>query len=146
MKNKITGILIVVLLAIASYTAYYFYIHRSHTMVPGKYGLSVQFVTDTLGVLHLVEKNDSLLLEGSSVSLDSSGYVYLSGYVTGVVPDSFVFHGNINLYAFDDCCGKINQTGSWTFRRMLNRSFYRLKERDTLCDCYKCCIYLDVHF
>ena len=107
--------------------------------------MTVQFISDTPGIVNIITSNDSLLLEGSSISLDSSGYIQMNGHIEENVPDSFKFVGSINMFAFKNCCGLINKTGAWTFRRMENRTFFRLKERDSLCSCEKCCIYLDIH-
>jgi hypothetical protein len=122
----------------------YYATNPKQHITEGTYGLSVQFVTDTLGIAKIQKKNDTLFLEGGSISLDSSGYVFIKGHLEEIVSDSFKFIGNINMFAFKDCCDTINLTSTWTFRRMLNRSFYRLKERESLCD-KSCYIYLDIH-
>jgi hypothetical protein len=107
--------------------------------------MTVQFISDTPGLVTIIQKNDSLYIQGSSISFDSSGYINLMGHIENNVNDSFTFVGRIKMFAFQDCCGLIDKTGSWTFRRMENRSFFRLKERDSLCSCDTCVIYLDIH-
>lgn len=111
----------------------------------GRYPMTVQFISDTTGFVNVIERNDSLLVEGSSISSDSSAYILMNGYINTNVPDSFQFIGRIKMFAFKECCGLIDKTGTWTFRRMDNRTFFRLKERDNLCSCDTCCIYLDIH-
>jgi hypothetical protein len=144
MNKKYAAILLLVSLTIGYFVFFHFKKNSHHLIKEGTYGLSVQFVSDTLGIAKIESKNDTLFLEGSSLSFDSSGYVFMRGHLEEVVPDSFKFIGNINMYAFKKCCDTINITSAWTFRRMLNRSFYRLKERESLCDS-SCYIYLDIH-
>ena len=144
MHKKYFSKSILVMAILVSFIFYYFKKNSKHHIEPGIYGLSVQFVTDTLGIAKIQKKNDTLFLEGGSISLDSSGYVFIKGHLEEIVSDSFKFIGNINIFAFKDCCDTINLTSTWTFRRMLNRSFYRLKERESLCDT-SCYIYLDIH-
>jgi hypothetical protein len=127
-----------------------FYVYKTPQATPflikeGTYPMTVQFVSDTPGFVNIVSRKDSLLLEGSSYSSDSSGYIQINGHIEENVPDSFQFVGTINMFAFQECCGLIDKTGKWTFRRMENRPFFRLKERDNLCSCDTCCIYLDIH-
>jgi len=111
----------------------------------GRYPMTVQFISDTPGFVSVTERYDSLFLEGSSFSSDSSGYIHMNGHINMNVPDSFQFIGRIKMFAFKECCGLIDKTGEWTFRRMDNRTFFRLKERDKLCNYYTYCTYLDIH-
>jgi len=144
MNKKYRIIVSFTLLSLLTIGLFYLLQNRKHIIEEGTYGLSVQFVTDTLGIAKIQKKNDTLFLEGGSISLDSSGYVFIKGHLEEIVSDSFKFVGNINIFAFKDCCDTINLTSTWTFRRMLNRSFYRLKDRESLCDT-SCYIYLDIH-
>jgi hypothetical protein len=107
--------------------------------------MTVQFISDTPGFIDVTKRNDSLLLKGSSFSSDSSGYIHMNGHIYNNVTDSFKFIGRIKMFASERCCGLIDETGSWTFRRVANRTFFRLKERDNLCSCDTCCIYIDIH-
>jgi len=118
---------------------------KPYLIKSGSYQMTVQFISDTPGIVTIFDKNDTLFIDGFSQSLDSSGYINLSGHIEKNVNDSFTFVGRINMFAFNDCCGLIDKRGSWTFRRMEKRTFFRLKERDSLCSCEKCCIYLDIH-
>ena len=143
-KNVIISLGLILLILVG------FYIYKTFQSKPflikgGSYPMTVQFISDTLGIVHITTNNDSLLINGSSYNSDSSRFIQLSGYIENNVNDSFIFVGKIYMYISEGCCGLINKTGSWTFRRMENRTFFRLKERDDLCDCYTCCIYLDIH-
>jgi hypothetical protein len=147
MKKKFV---IVAVLVLVGLIAYYFINglvakQKPFLIKPGQYPLTVQFISDTPGVVDIVQKNDTLFLSGKTISNDSSGYLYLDGYLQDVVLDSFSFIGKINMFASEKCCGKIEREGVWTFRRMDNRTFFRLKERDSLCSCDTCCIYMDIH-
>ena len=147
MKKKVV---IVAVLVLVGLIAYYFINglfakQKPFLIKTGQYPLTVQFISDTPGVVNIVQKNDTLFLTGKTISNDSSGYLYLSGYLQNVVLDSFSFVGKVNMFASEKCCGKIEKEGVWTFRRMDNRTFFRIKERDSLCSCDTCCIYMDIH-
>lgn len=147
MKKKVV---IVAVLVLVGLIAYYFINglfakQKSFLIKTGQYPLTVQFISDTPGVVDIIEKNDTLFLTGKTISNDSSGYLYLDGYLQNVVLDSFSFIGTVNMFASEKCCGKIEKEGVWTFRRMDNRTFFRIKEREILCSCDTCCIYLDIH-
>jgi hypothetical protein len=147
MKKKVV---IVAVLVLVGLIAYYFINglvakQKPFLIKTGRFPLTVQFISDTPGVVDIIEKNDTLFLSGKTISADSSGYLYLSGYLQNVVLDSFNFVGKVNMFAFEKCCGKIEKEGMWTFRRMEDRTFFRLKERDNLCSCDTCCIYIDIH-
>jgi hypothetical protein len=147
MKKKFV---IVAVLVLVGLIAYYFINglvakQKPFLIKTGQYPLTVQFISDTPGVVNIVQKNDTLFLTGKTISNDSSGYLYLSGYLQNVVLDSFNFVGKVNIFASENCCGKIEKEGVWTFRRMEDRTFFRLKERDKLCSCDTCCIYMDIH-
>lgn len=145
MKNIIRVIIISVFLFLISFLILKIIKPRPYIIGPGFYPLTVQFISDTPGIVNIIKKNDSLYIQGSSFSFDSSGYINLMGHIENNVNDSFTFVGRINMFAFQDCCGLIDKTGSWTFRRMENRSFFRLKERNNFCSCDSCVIYLDIH-
>ena len=147
MKKKFVIVAVLVLIGLI---AYYFINgliakQKPFLIKTGQFPLTVQFISDTRGLVDIIEKNDTLFLTGKTISADSSGYLYLSGYLQNVVLDSFNFVGTVNMVASENCCGKIEKKGVWTFRRMDNRTFFRLKERDNLCSCDTCCIYLDIH-
>ena len=147
MKKKVV---IAAVLVLVGFIAYYFINglvakQKPFLIKSGKYPLTLQFISDTPGVVNIVQKNDTLFLTGKTISNDSSGYLYLDGYLQDVVLDSFSFIGKVNMFASEKCCGKIEKEGVWTFRRMEDRTFFRLKERDSLCSCDTCCIYMDIH-
>lgn len=118
---------------------------RKNGIGVGEYSFSCQFVKDKKGLASIYSQHDSILLNASTIASDSASFVVMKGYIEKIEKDSFVFVGKIRAYAGDGCCGYITQEGVWTFRRMLNRNFYRLKERDNLCDCNTCCFYIDIH-
>lgn len=147
MKKKVEIIAGIVLVGLI---AYYFINglfakQKPFLIKTGQYQLTVQFISDTPGLVNIIQKNDTLFLTGKTISNDSSGYLYLDGYLQDIVLDSFSFIGKVNMFASEKCCGKLEKEGVWTFRRMENRTFFRLKERDNLCSCDTCCIYLDIH-
>lgn len=107
--------------------------------------MTIQFISDRPRFVNITARNDSLLIEGSSISLDSAGFIQINGCIEENVPDSFKFIGTISILALQDCFDLSDKTGTWTFTRMKDRPFFRLKERDSLCSCEKCRIYLDIH-
>jgi hypothetical protein len=111
---------------------------------PGNYPLSVQFISDTAGYVNVFEKNDSTFIKGQTVSKDSSGFLFLDGHLENITKDSFFYIGAIKMFS-PGCCGVIKKPGKWTFRRFGNRNYFRLKEREKLCDPYTCYYYIDIH-
>ena len=146
MNKKTIGLAVIV----ASLLIYFLIKNRFPSTEPyiikeGNFPLTVQFISDTPGMANITKKHDTLFLSGKTISNDSTGYLYLDGYIETNLPDSFTLNGSIKMFAFERCCGLIEKKGKWTFRRMENRTFFRLKERDSLCGCDTCCIYLDIH-
>jgi hypothetical protein len=110
----------------------------------GQYPLTVQFISDTPGYVKVFTLNDTLRLEGQTISNDSSGFLFLKGYIENIVKDSFTYVGPIKIY-YKGCCGEVSKKGKWTFRKIGGRGFYRLKEREAICDPYICHYYIDIH-
>jgi hypothetical protein len=147
MKKKVVIVAVLVLVGLIAYYLINGLVAKQKPFLikTGQYPLTVQFITDTPGVVNIVEKNDTLFLTGKTISNDSSGYLYLDGYVKNIVFDSFEYVGNIHMFATKDYCDTINKTGIWTFRRIDNRKFFRLKERETLCNERVTHFYIDIH-
>ena len=147
MKKTILISIVLAFVGVSSWVIVKYYQNRQvPTLIEaGEYPLTVQFISDVPGLAKIINKNDTLFLRGKTISNDRSGFLYLDGYVKNIVLDSFVYVGNINMFAFKDCCDTINKKGVWTFRRTENRKFFRLKERETLCDEHVCQIYIDIH-
>lgn len=117
---------------------------NSSILKVGQYPLTVQFISDTPGYVNVFTLNDTLRLEGQTISNDSSGFLFLRGYIENIVKDSFTYVGPIKIYS-NGCCGVIRKKGKWTFRKIGGRKFYRLKEREAICDPYTCYYYIDIH-
>lgn len=80
----------------------------------GRYPTPVQFISDTPGFVDVTERNDSLQLEGSSFSSESSGNIHMNWNINTNVPDSYKFNGRIKIFAFTKCCGLIDKTNTWS--------------------------------
>ena len=147
MKRTILTSLILAFIGVTSWVIIKYYQHKQEpTLIKaGEYPLTVQFISDVPGSVMITKKNDTLFLKGKTISNDSSGFLYLDGYVKNIVLDSFEYVGNIHMFATQDYCDTINKTGVWTFRRTENRKFFRLKERETLCDERVTHFYIDLH-
>ena len=76
--------------------------------------MTVQFISDTPGFVDVTERNDSLQLEVSSFSSESSGYIHMNWNINTNVPDSYKFNGRIKIFAFTKCCGLIDKTNTWS--------------------------------
>jgi hypothetical protein len=145
LKSKLT-LLLFLLLAIVVLV---FYIQKrtndnSSIIKVGQYPLTVQFISDTPGYVNIFTLNDTLRMEGQTISNDRSGYLFLKGYIENIVKDSFTYVGPIKIYS-DGCCGEVWKKGKWNFRKIGGRNFYRLKEREAICDPYTCYYYIDIH-
>jgi hypothetical protein len=147
MKKTILTSIILTLIGGSSWVIIKYYQNKQEpTLIKaGEYPLTVQFISDVPGSVLITKKNDTLFLKGKTISNDSSGFLYLDGYVKNIVLDSFEYVGNINMFATKDYCDTIHKTGIWTFRRIDNRKFFRLKERETLCDERVTHFYIDIH-
>jgi len=147
MKKTILTSIILALIGVSLWVIIKYYQNKQEpTLIKaGEYPLTVQFISDVPGSVKITNKNDTLFLKGKTISNDSSGFLYLDGYVKNAVLDSFEYVGNINMFATKDYCDTINKTGVWTFRRTENRKFFRLKERETLCDERVTHFYIDIH-
>ena len=147
MKKTILIYIILAFIGVTSWVIIKYYQNKQEPKLikAGEYPLTVQFISDVPGSVKITNKNDTLFLKGKTISNDSSGFLYLDGYVKNVVLDSFEYVGNINMFATKDYCDTINKTGVWTFRRTENRKFLRLKERETLCDERVTHFYVDIH-
>ena len=145
MRNFVIIATVFIILVLGGLSVLWSKKNQPYLIEAGRYPMTVQFISDTPGFANITKQKDSLLLEGASYSIDNSGFINVYGKIKNIAPDSFIFVGNIKMFASKQCCGLINKTGSWTFRRMENRNFFRLKERDELCSCKTCCIYLDIH-
>ena len=147
MKKTILIYIILAFIGVTSWVIIKYYQNKQEPKLikAGEYPLTVQFISVVPGSVKITNKNDTLFLKGKTISNDSSGFLYLDGYVKNVVLDSFEYVGNINMFATKDYCDTINKTGVWTFRRTENRKFLRLKERETLCDERVTHFYVDIH-
>jgi len=147
MKKTILISIILAFIGVTSWVIIKYYLNKQEPtfIKAGEYPLTVQFISDVPGSVKITNKNDTLFLKGKTISNDSSGFLYLDGYVKNDVLDSFEYVGNIHMFASKDYCDTINKTGVWTFRRTENRKFFRLKERETLCEERVTHFYLDIH-
>lgn len=139
MKKWLIGLVPLILIS------FYLLNNKRHTITIGKYPLTVQLISDIPGFVEIYQNQDTLILKGQTISNDSSGFLYIDGTLSEIQTDSFKLSGIIDVKSIEQCCGRVTKKGNWTFRRTENRDFYRLKERDELCPCDKCCYYIDIH-
>lgn len=114
------------------------------TALLGEYPFGVQFIWDGYGKAVITEDEHGILhLSGTQYSKDKEEYVFLMGTITIIDARHFRVEGNLKLFT-EGCCGLLDREVTLTFRKTGNRKYWRLKERDELCDPYTCAYYLDI--
>lgn len=109
----------------------------------GKHKFGVQFIWDGYGSA-IISKNGSLFeIQGEQYSNDGNEYCIINGLLKVVNSKTLKFTGNLKILT-NDCCGLIDLDGDFTFVKTNNRKFWRLQERDELCDAHTCLYYLDL--
>ena len=109
----------------------------------GKHMFGVQFIYDGYGTAAITEQDGVLHLKGEQYSNDKEEYVLMEGNITPIDDRNFTFNGTLKLFT-KGCCGLLDRKVSYTFRKTGNRKYYRLKERNDLCDQHTCAYYLDI--
>ncbi|NHF60768.1 hypothetical protein FK220_015545 [Flavobacteriaceae bacterium TP-CH-4] len=109
----------------------------------GSHQFGVQFIWDGYGTA-VVSKLDGVLhIRGEQYSDDREEYVLLDGVITVIDSRNFTINGSLKLFT-KGCCGLLDRTVNYTFRKAGNRKYWRLKEREDLCSPYTCAYYLDI--
>lgn len=109
----------------------------------GKHKFGVQFIYDGYGTAEIAEKDGVLYMKGEQYSEDEEEYLLMEGTLTIIDSRNFNFKGRLKLFT-GGCCGLLDREVSYTFRKTGNRKYWRLKERNDLCDQYTCAYYLDI--
>lgn len=110
----------------------------------GAHAFGVQFIWDGYGEAIITEDEQGVLhLSGAQYSKDKEEYVLLEGTITIIDARHFKVKGHLKLFT-EGCCGLLDREITYTFRKTGNRKYWRLKERDELCDPYTCAYYLDI--
>ena len=109
----------------------------------GTHTFGVQFIYDGYGTAKITESEGVLQLKGEQYSKDREEYLLMEGTITILDDRSFTFEGSLKLFT-EGCCGLLDRTVFYTFRKTGNRKYWRLKERNDLCDQYTCAYYLDI--
>ncbi|QCW99179.1 hypothetical protein FGM00_03255 [Aggregatimonas sangjinii] len=109
----------------------------------GTHQFGVQFIYDGYGTAEITEKDGVLYIKGEQYSDDKEEYLLMEGTITIIDSRNFNFKGRLKLFT-EGCCGLLDRQVSYTFRKTGNRKYWRLKERNDLCDQYTCAYYLDI--
>ena len=109
----------------------------------GTHKFGVQFIYDAYGTAEITEKDGVLYLKGEQYSDDKEEYLLMQGTITILDERNFKYEGSLKLFT-EGCCGLLDRKVSFTFRKTGNRKYWRLKERNDLCDQYTCAYYLDI--
>lgn len=110
----------------------------------GEHMFGVQLIWDGYGTAEISrnEKGD-LIIRGEQYSSNKEEYVLLEGEISVIDERNLTITGHLKLFT-EDCCGPLDGEVSYTFRKTGNRKYWRLKERNDLCDQYTCAYYLDI--
>jgi hypothetical protein len=84
-----------------------------------------------------------LHIKGEQYSTNKEEYVLLEGIITVIDERNLKIKGSLKLFT-EGCCGLLDREIDYTFRKMGNRKYWRLKERNDICDQYTCAYYLDI--
>jgi serine/threonine protein kinase len=116
---------------------------KIENLLLGRKTFGVQFIWDNYGFADIKKDNNILKITGEQWSSDNSEYAIIDGELRVKDDRTLIFNGKIKLFT-NECCGEINLNRSFTFKRTGSRNFFRLQERNSLCDEYTCCYYMDI--
>lgn len=110
----------------------------------GEHMFGVQFIWDGYGTAEIT-RNDTgeLTIKAEQFSSSKEEYVLLNGKIELIDDRNFIITGHLKLFT-EGCCGLLDRDISYTFRKTGNRTYWRLKERNDLCDQYTCAYYMDI--
>ena len=109
----------------------------------GEHAFGVQFIYDGYGTATITDADGRLNINGEQYSSSKEEYVLLQGTISLVDARTLRFEGHLKLFT-KGCCGLLDREVNYTFRKIANRKFWRLKEREALCSQYTCAYYLDI--
>jgi hypothetical protein len=109
----------------------------------GDHNFGVQFIWDKYGTASISNNGTNLIINGTQFSNDNTEYCKINGELEVINDKTLNFTGNITIFT-KNCCGLIDINGNFTFSKTGNRKYWRLQERNKLCDEYTCCYYLDI--
>jgi len=110
----------------------------------GEHMFGVQFIWDGYGTAKITRNEaGELIIKAEQFSSNKEEYVYLNGKIELIDDRNFTITGHLKLFT-EGCCGLLDREVSYTFRKTGNRKYWRLKERDDLCDQYTCAYYMDI--
>ncbi|MCK4762448.1 MAG: hypothetical protein KAW12_09645 [Candidatus Aminicenantes bacterium] len=111
----------------------------------GEHRFGVQFIWDGYGSCSIEKEAGVLKITGSQFSKDKQDYVSIAGTVKIINRREFIVTGSLKTN-IKSCCGKVEKSGSFRFKRWGSRQFWRLQnpEREDFCDKYTCHYYIDI--
>jgi len=110
----------------------------------GEHMFGVQFIWDGYGSAEISRnKVGELIIIGEQYSSNKEEYVLLDGRIKVIDGRNFIITGHLRLFT-EGCCGLLDRDISYTFRKTGSRKYWRLKERNDLCDQYTCAYYMDI--
>lgn len=117
-------------------------IELEHKLV-GTHIFGVQFIYDGYGTAEITHEEGVLKIRGEQYSKNKEEFVLMDGTITIIDERNFIVKGHLKLFT-PGCCGLLDREIEYTFRKIGNRKYYRLKEREDLCSPYTCAYYLDI--
>lgn len=110
----------------------------------GEHQFGVQFIYDGYGSAEITKDEEgNLRIKGEQYSDTREEYVLLDGIISIIDERNFKIKGRLKLFT-EGCCGLLDRQIDYTFRKTGSRKYWRLKERNELCDQYTCAYYLDI--
>ncbi len=110
----------------------------------GDHMFGVQFIWDGYGTAEISRNEEgALVIKGEQCSSNKEEYVLLEGEINVIDDKNFTITGHLKLFT-EGCCGLLDRDVSYTFRKTGSRKYWRLKERNDLCDQYTCAYYMDI--
>lgn len=111
--------------------------------IAGTHKFGVQFIWDNYGTAEIkpTKTENQYTIKGKQSHKNE--YTEIDGTLNAEKPNLLVFEGTIKIFT-TDCCGKIEKTGKFTFKKHKGRKFWRLQEFNSFCSQYTCAYYLDI--
>lgn len=109
----------------------------------GSHNFGVQFIWDGYGTATISKNDENFKIVGTQYSKDNNEYCKIDGDINVINDRTLKFTGSITIFT-NECCGIISKNGNFTFIKTGNRKYWRLQERNELCNQYTCAYYLDI--
>lgn len=111
--------------------------------IAGTHKFGVQFIWEGYGKAEITPTKIQNQYTIKGQQSHKNEYTEINGTLNAEKPNLLVFEGTIKIFT-TDCCGAIEKTGKFTFKKHSGRKFWRLQEFNSFCSQYTCAYYLDI--